>query len=234
MPLQGINIIGYISNERRRLNRTAVYDGSGLAPDVSQLSCDKQMISVNANSMYGRGEKVTRPIEMLELFTIWDYEGKYESKHWSPHVITNILNCWLASPPAKMIRSFLFIAGENILLHVHTPFVPESRPSPGITSSIPFNPMEEATDTRVKAAQTYDAEVDLAQWAYPNETPRVGRATAVLRQFAVKWWAQHQEMLAMRWIESIGSDVTPEDIEAVNDCIRRVKACTYWTWTQGS
>ena len=68
--LQGSNIMGYISNKRRGLHRTAVYDSSCLAPDVGRLSREKQMIWVNANSVYGRGEKVTRPIDVLELFAI--------------------------------------------------------------------------------------------------------------------------------------------------------------------
>ena len=71
-----------------------------------------------------------------------------------------------------MIRSFLFTAGESILLRVRTPAVSEPCLSPGKTSSVPFNLMEEATDTRVKAVQADDAEVDLSQWAYPNKTPR--------------------------------------------------------------
>ena len=88
--------------------------------------------------------------------------------------------------------------------------------------------MEEATDTRVKAAQADDAKVDLSQWSYPNETPRIVGARAVLSCFVVNWWAHHQEKIAFRWLESVGNNVTLEDIEGVTDCIRQVKACTYW------
>ena len=140
-PLQGSNIMGYISNKRRGLHRTTVYDSSGLAPDVGGLSCEERMIWVNTNSVYGRGEKVTWPIDVSELFAIWDYEGKYETKYWTSHLTTTILNCRLASPPAKMIRSFLFTAGENLLLRIHTPADDRTWWSPGKTSSVPFNPM---------------------------------------------------------------------------------------------
>ena len=171
---------------------------------------------------------------MLELFAIWNYKGKCESKHWKLWEIIDILDKQLASPPAKMIRYLLFTAGENLLPCVHAPTAPEPHLSRGKTSSILFKPIEEVTDTRVKAAQDDDANVDLSQWSYPNETPGMVGARAVLCFFVVNWWAHHQEKIAFRWLESIGNNVTLKDIEGVTDCICWVKACTYWTWVRGS
>ena len=41
-PLHGCNIVGYVSNERRGLHRTEVYDSSCLAPDVGRLPREKK------------------------------------------------------------------------------------------------------------------------------------------------------------------------------------------------
>lgn len=235
-PLKGCSILGYASSDKRGF-RKPVYDSTGSAPDMGALSSEERMIWVSADSVYGKGTKVIRQIESSELFAIWDYEGKYESKNWSFRMRNSVLNARLSSPPAKMIRSLLFVAGETVLSHIHPPAaLLESRLDllPGKTSDVPFNPMEEATETRVKAAQADDAEVDLSQWPYPNETPRIAWARNVLRRLVAKWWILHQEKLAMRWLEDMGSEATSEDIDAINDCMRHVKGCTYWTWSRGS
>jgi hypothetical protein len=143
---------------------------------------------------------VVRKVVPSELFAIWDYEGKYESKDWSPDLLSAVMNARLSSPPAKMLRSFAFTAGETALSFLTPePSIPHTDPSsysPGKTSDIPFNHMEEAISTRVKAAQADEAEVDLDQWAEEGETPEQANPREVLRRFVVKWWIYHQERLA--------------------------------------
>jgi hypothetical protein len=162
---------------------------------------------------------------------MWDYEGKYESRGWESDLRRVILQRRLASPPAKMLRSFTFSAGEALLpiSQVPQPLLP-----PGKTDDVLFSPLEEAADVRVAAAQADDAEVDLSQWAEPGESDRVAKARQVLRRLAVKWWAYHQEKLALEWLASRGSRATQADIDGIDDCIRRAKACTYHTWVRGS
>ena len=106
-------------------------------------------------------------VEISELFAVWEYKGKYKSKKWGNHCV-DVLNARLSSPPVKMIRSLPFVARETALPHIQQPVILESLPAihPGKTSDIPFNPMEAGTDTRVKATQADDVEVDLSQWTY--------------------------------------------------------------------
>jgi hypothetical protein len=94
--------------------------------------------------------------------------------------------------------------------------------------------MEAAVSTRIKAAQTDNAEVDLSQWAEPKETQRVANARAVLRRLAVKWWAHHQEKLVLQWLKGQGYQETADDVADINDCIRLQLGCTYWSWTRVS
>ena len=233
-PLQGCSIVGYASSKRKGFRRP-VYDGAGHAPDIGALPRSERMFWVTADSVYNQGTKVTRQVEMSELFAIWDYEGKYESKNWGNRRV-DVLNARLSSPPAKMIRSLLFVAGETVLSHIQPPAILES-PSvlrPGKTSDIPFNRMEVGTDTRVKAAQADDAEVDLSQWPHPNETPKIAWARNVLRRLVAKWWIYYQEKVARKWLKDMGSKTMQEDIDAINDCMRYVRGCTYWSWTRGS
>ena len=65
---------------------------------------------------------------------------------------------------------------------------------------------------RVKAAQTDEAEVDTSHWALPNETIEEAKAHQVLRQFAVRWWAKHQEKLTYDWLKQRGG-LGPRRIE---------------------
>ncbi|KAL7532942.1 hypothetical protein ACHAXR_006517 [Thalassiosira sp. AJA248-18] len=241
-PLHGPHVAGYASIHGR-MDKKAVFDTSCAAPDVGSLPWNERTIWVEANSVYGRRSsagikrKVIRPVDPSELLAIWDYEGKYESRNWDKSMMRAVTAQRLASPPAKMLRSFAFTAEETLLsLTRPPPTVSEPLPPPGKTSDVPFNPMEEATATRVKAAQADGAEVDLSQWAEPEgiETPERARARVVLRRFAAKWWAYHQEQVAMRWIKSQGNRATKEDIDAINDCIRRAKGTTYWSWDRGS
>jgi hypothetical protein len=148
-PLSGCSIVGYVSSDKRGF-REPVYDSSGSAPDLGKLPNDGRYFWVSANSVFSKDEKVIRQVSNAELLTIWDYEGKFESKDWSSSMLSKVLNARLSSPPAKMIRSFVFVAGETILSHTHSPApLLKSLPvlQPGKTSDIPFNPMEEAADT---------------------------------------------------------------------------------------
>ena len=160
-PLHGSSIVGFATKKIDGI-KAPVYDSAGAAPDIGALAKKEQRIWVHANSVFSGDAKITRQVDTAELLAIWDYEGKYESKDWDSRLLYKILEMRLASPPAKMIRSLLFTAGEIVLSHVNPPpQVVESQPilQPGKTCDIPFNPMEEATDTRVKAAQADDAEM---------------------------------------------------------------------------
>ena len=82
----------------------------------------------------------------------------------------------------------------------------------------------------MKAAQADNAEVDLGQWAEDGGTTRVANAQAVLRRFVARWWAMiHQEKVALEWLRNQGPEACEEDVKAINDCIRRVMGCTYWS-----
>lgn len=230
------HITGYVSSKSGVFERSPVYSSDHLAPDVGSLTRDERMIWVYANSVYSKpGEKLARQIVPSELFSIWDYEGKYESSEWTPFSTKSILSRRLESPPGKMLRSLVFTAGETLLHRMHPPHPQVESLPPGLSSDVPFSPLlEEAASTRVKAAQADDAQVDLSQWAEPDETEEVAQARDVLRRLAVKWWKSHQEAVAYKWLQDIGPTATQEDIEAVNDCMRRVKGCTYWSWERGS
>ena len=104
----------------------------------------------------------------------------------------------------------------------------------GRTADIQVSALEQAVTTRVKAAQVDNAEVDLSQWAPEDETPEVANARAALRRFSARWWSYYQECNARSWLASQGSTCKAADIEAIEDCVRRVKACTCWAWPRGS
>ena len=97
---------------------------------------------------------------------MWDYEGKLESRGWSREQCLQILQARLLSPPGKMLRHFVQAVCDAILLESHSTAVhpPESDPrtsTKGFTSDIPFSPLKAKVTTRVTAAQTDFAEVDL-------------------------------------------------------------------------
>ena len=213
----------------RLVHKAPVYDTRYLAPDVGTLPGKDRSIWVQASSVFTPRSKVVRQVNHAELFSIWDYEGKYESKHWQDHITRSVLKQRLASPPAKMLRSFVFSAGGLLIPScVKERDTAGSQPV-GKTEDIPFSPLEEEASVRVKAAQADDAGVDLSQWAEPSETPRVANARAVLRRFVVRWWVKYQERHAMEWIKSQGHEESEEDIKAIADCIRRAMGCTYWS-----
>ena len=62
-------------------------------------------------------QPVLRQVKMHELFSMLDYEGKVEARHWSIFSQRAVL-----SPPAKIIQTFLGKAAETIaavLFHEH-------------------------------------------------------------------------------------------------------------------
>ncbi len=99
-------------------------------------------------------------------------------------------------------------------------------------SDILFSPLEAKVTTRVAAAQTNFAEVDLTAWSSPSETEEEAQGRVVLRRFAARWWANYLERDARRWWMSNWRD--PLDLAAIEDCILRARAASYWHWHRGS
>jgi hypothetical protein len=105
---------------------------------------------------------------------IWDYEGKLASSGWSRDHCLQILQARLLSPPGKMLRAFVQAVCNAILLKFYSGA--EQPPDPicrmtmkGVTSQVPFSPLEAKVTTRVSAAQTDFAEVDLTAWSSPSD-----------------------------------------------------------------
>ena len=131
-----------------------------------------------------------------------------------------------------MLRSLTFKACELLLPPGESDIEESQRQAVGLTMDIPFSPLERDTESKITAATVDDAEVNLSQWALPNETEKQAKARVVLRRFAAKWWRYYQEKLARKWIKrQIPSRF---DVEAMEDCIRRIRETTYWTWSRGS
>ncbi len=229
-----VRVVGSVTTKRGQ--STLVYGADGLAPDLGALPADKRHIWVQADSVFspprgGHRPKCVRRINNAELLAAWDYEGKFEARNWEEELEKAITTARLSSPPAKMIRSFVFSAGTFILDHSGlTEEIPALLP-PGKTSDVPFSPLEESANIRLKAAQADDAEVDLSQWALPGKTNEQAQAQKILRRFAVKWWKYYQIKAARAWLKR--NPGKPNE-RAINDCIRRIKGCTYWAWPWGS
>ena len=121
---------------------------------------------------------------------MWDYEGKLESRGWSREQCLQILQARLLSPSGKMLRRFVQAVCDAILLQSYSTAVhpPESDPrtsTKGFTLDILFLPLKAKVTTRVTAAQTDFAEVDLTAWSSPLETEVEAHTQVVLRRFAV-------------------------------------------------
>ena len=67
----------------------------------------------------------------------------------------------------------------------------------------------------------------------PNKTAEQAEARERLRKLAVIWWAYNVEMDAKQWLIDHPKH-TKEDVAAIQDCIKRAKACSYWEWHRGS
>ncbi|KAL7524590.1 hypothetical protein ACHAXR_000640, partial [Thalassiosira sp. AJA248-18] len=64
------------------------------------------------------------------------------------------------------------------------------------------------------------------------EDDKTVAARQVLRKFAAKWWYRHQAKLVREWLQQLGTP-SQADIDGVNDCLRRLKATTNFTWNRG-
>lgn len=102
----------------------------------------------------------------------------------------------------------------------------------GLSSNVPFTPLEQKTSTRVAAAQADDAEVDLTAWASPGETAEEAKAREILRRFAVRWWTHNLRREAMVWWNRESKH--RQDLAAIHDCLYRARACSYFSWHRGS
>lgn len=92
----------------------------------------------------------------------------------------------------------------------------------GLSSNVPFTPLEQKTSTRVAAAQADDAEVDLTAWASPGETAEEAKAREILRRFAVRWWTHNLRREAMVWWNRESKH--RQDLAAIHDCLYRARA----------
>jgi len=214
--------------------RRPVYDGSDLGPDLSRAGCSDRQFWVLANSTFGRGGRVLRRVEYYEMLSCWDYEGKLESQHWSLAQRRTIAELRLANPPGKIIRHFVFHACSLFDLTDDGPADETTNGEAGLTADVKYSPLELNVETRAVAARADDAEVDLSQWALPDESAEVAHARVVLRRFAVRWWAHYQTRQARKWLEDNADTVGRADAEGVEDCLRRCHATTYWSWNRGS
>lgn len=237
---QSLSQIGFVKGKERGSSfRRPLYSSSKLAPDISTLDRDELYFWVDTQSVFTRGRNVVRQVTRPELFAIWDYEGKLESADWDLHISNHILFKRLMSPPGKIIRSFLFKACE--LLSPVGPRMHKISPTlklrhVGKTDDIPFSPLEKNVSVRVTAALGDDREVDLSTWALEGETEEVANARQVLRRFVLRYWKWKAHKDAYDWLASRkrGGLLTPFDAPAVEDCLSRVRATTYWTWVRGS
>ena len=238
----GVIVVGHVSIPRQTF-KAPVYDGKGRCPDIGGLAVEDRRIWVKANSVhvgkkFGGSKQVVRQVKNSELFAIWDYEGKYESKFWNTSLTRRVLNQRLCSPPGKMLRSFTYAAGEFLRPTSHEMEDPTGTLPVGKTADIPFSPLELKVATRIKAAQADDAIVDLSQWDEHIEDKtlanKMANVKAILRRFVAKWWIVHQEQLAWSWFHNQPGQNKEADRKAIMDCIRRIKGTTYWTWTRGS
>jgi len=191
---------------------------------------------VRAVCVYSKAP-VIRRVKTDELFAIWDYKGKLESRQWSHSEQLAILRGRvIACPPAKMLRQFTQYICNACLTRLSSGsqtlgsdfFVPMA----GLTRDIPFSSMEVKALTRIGAAQADDAEVDLLAWALPEETIEQANARIVLRRVAVRWWARNIAKEALTWWRANGKGL--KDLAAIQHCIFRARACSYWQWTRGS
>ena len=226
------NAIGMVTL-RGHDNRHPVFDGNGRAPDISQLK-DKQ-IWVLANSCMSPLRRVIRQIKYHEVLSLWDYEGKLESRLWSDWEREAVLRYRLRCPPAKMLRSLLFAACELVagMRAGEETAGGVGEDLAGLTADVPYSPLELKEGGQEAATKADDADIDLSTWSSPEESEAVGRARQVLRRFVARWWVVHQTRLAQEWLRK-QSPPSQADIEGVEDCLRRVAACTYWDWTRGS
>ena len=212
-----------------------VFSGDRLGPDLALIPPSDLFIWVLAHSVF-RKDMVLRQARISELMAIWDYEGKLESWGWSRQQALAVLKARLLCPPAKMLQCFAQSVCEAILTNLEGHQVDSNSGTSGVvrglTSDVPFSPLEAKVTTRLTAAQADQAEVDLSAWAVPMETSEQAKARVVLRRFAVRWWAFNLRREAMPSWNRNGRD--PRDLAAIQDCVFRARASSYWHWHRGS
>jgi len=219
------------------LLKQAVYSTAKTGPDISEMKPGDLNFWVEAQTVFSPLPMI-RQVNLEELHSIWDYEGKLELKTWGVTLGKRVLEHRLRSPPAKIIRIFLSKAAETIVDEVMSARVEPLAdkkvvgPMVGLTLEVPFASLEANADTRVTATQADDAEVDVSTLALPNETLQQARACEVLRRFAAKWWDYNLSRKAWKWWHENGK--SGKDAAAIADCVRRNKACTYWEWVRWS
>ena len=131
-----------------------VYDGRAKAPDIGSSPPDEgRRIWVIANTvfatrLYANREGCLRQINDAEVLSLWDYEGKESTKWWGDDLRRVIISARLASPPAKMIRSFVFTAGDSLHLKAQPAVATMTElgidAGVGRTRDVPFAALEDA------------------------------------------------------------------------------------------
>ena len=103
----------------------------------------------------------------------------------------------------------------------------------GKTRHVAYSPLELKEDAGREPTTADHAAVDLSVWAPPGETREQALAREHIRKLAVALWALCVQQDAEDWLRAHPKH-TEEDIEAIHNCLRRVKACSYWEWHRGS
>ncbi|KAL7523246.1 hypothetical protein ACHAXR_000093, partial [Thalassiosira sp. AJA248-18] len=171
---------------------------------------------------------IRRQIRYHELLGLWDYEGKQESTNWSQHQRKVVLARRLQSPPAKMLRSLCFASCELMLPEEALEGPEESPLLVGFSKDIPYSPLEYKGIGGSVGRRRGGPE---SMGATPGETPEIASARAVLRKVAARWWSYYQEKKAREWLAN--RVPTRDEIEGVEDCIKRIRAVSYWSWHRG-
>jgi hypothetical protein len=100
----------------------------------------------------------------------------------------NLLHLSLCAPPGKFIRLFVdHISDKEVTVHAHPPEVVSNQV--GMSTDVPFSTLEEAALVRAQAACWDDTDIDLSNWAMPDEAPEQTHSRHILHRFTVKWWA---------------------------------------------
>ena len=185
-----------------------------------------------------RKEKVVRQVTVHELLSMWDYEGKWESRRWSAKAMGWIVTSRLKSPPANILRAVAFPEFEHALRKFYRPTPYLAQPGwgavgVGTTAQSPYSPLERKEDIGQAAAREDHAVVDLSVWAPPGETAEVAAAQERIRKRAVAWWVFKVEQDGHQWLRD-HPKYAERDVIAIEDSICRAKACSYWEWHRGS
>ena len=100
-----------------------------------------------------------------------------------------------------------------------------------LPSAVPVGDLEREVDVKLTVATTDDDMADLEQWSFPNETRAEADARVILRCFAARWWKYSQEKQASAWLSAHPSS---KNDAGIKDCLKRIRATSYWTWPRGS